>query len=214
MAGRKRTVVVFKFSANVPQFIMDAERLLSTITSERARQYIKITAKTKAQIKAHIKTLVQKQVIVNSGGRGAVFPRNRAMADVQNDIRELVRLVQKKADETEDEQQRLIMIEICGMKVKKPGGRTRQVFSAENDLEYGGVILRASSGGKRATHQWEYSTNKVNWITLPATWQATTKVMGLNPGAKCYFRHRLLTSDGEGNWEMTKAFRVVGFDEN
>jgi len=213
MPKTKHVVVVFKFASNVPQFMQDAATLLSIITGPNAKKHIKITAKMVAQIKAHLKVLTQKQTAVKSGARGAVLFRDIAVTELQNDIRELIRLVQKKADETKDELEKVVVIKSCGMQIKKTGGRTRQVFSAENDLAQGGVILRASSGGRRATHQWEYSLNKVNWVTLPATWQATTRVMGLTPGAKYYFRHRLLTTDGEGNWEITRALRVVGFDE-
>ncbi len=213
MPKTKHVVVVFKFAVNVPQFMQDAAALLSSITSPNAKKHIKITAKMVAQIKAHLKILSQKQTTVKSGGRGAVLLRDMAVTELQNDIRELVRLVQKKADETKDELEKIVVIKSCGMKIKKTGGRTRQMFNAENDLVHGGVILRATGAGKRDSHQWEHSLNKVNWIRLPSTVQATTRVMGLTAGAKYYFRHRLLTKEGERNWEITRALRVAGFDE-
>lgn len=213
MPKTKHVVVVFKFASNVPRFMQDAATLLSIITGPNAKKHIKVTAKMVAQIKAHLKELTQKQTAVKSGGRGAAHLRDMAVTDVQNDIRELIRLVQKKADETKNELEKVVVIKSCGMQIKKTGGRTRQVFTAENDLAYGGVILRAAGAGKRDSHQWEYSQNKVNWVRLPSTVQATTRVAGLTAGAKYYFRHRLLTKEGEGNWEITRALRVAGFDE-
>ena len=214
MAKSKHMVVVFPFESSVPQFILDASALLSIISSENAKKHIKVTAKMKTQMKAHLKVLSQKQAVVKSTGRSGVLMRDMAMGDVQNDIRELIRLVQKKADETKDELKKIVIVKGCGMKIKKTGGRTRQTFKAENDLKQGGVILRAGGGGKRVIHEWEYSLNKTNWVKLPTTLQAKTKVLGLTAGAKYYFRHRLVTKDGEGYWETTLPFRVAGFNES
>lgn len=122
MPKTKHVVVVFKFAVNVPQFMQDAAALLSTITSPNAKKHIKITAKMVAQIKAHLKILSQKQTAVKSGGRGAVLLRDMAVTELQNDIRELVRLVQKKADETKDELEKIVVIKSCSMKIKKPEG--------------------------------------------------------------------------------------------
>ena len=95
------------------------------------------------------------------------------------------------------------------MAVKKTAVRHPRVFEATPGDVSGSAKLIAASAARRASYEWEYSTDGgKTWVTAPATLQAKTTVPGLTPGATVTFRYRPVTKTGEGDWSQPTSVIV------
>ena len=88
---------------------------------------------------------------------------------------------------------------------RRPCARRRRtaprVFAAKAGALSGTANLVAASAGRRASYEWEYSTDGgKTWVFAPPTLQAKTTVSGLTPGATVQFRYRPVTKTGEADW--------------
>jgi hypothetical protein len=92
------------------------------------------------------------------------------------------------------------LVESSGMALRKVGGPPKAVFAAKYGPVPGSVDLTAPASRARDPHDWELSTDQVNWKALPSTRQAKTRVTGLPIGVPHHFRHRLLTKNGTTEW--------------
>ena len=86
----------------------------------------------------------------------------------------------------------------------------RQVFTVKNGKLPGTAELLAS-GLKRGSHEWQYAANPPadGWTDAEPTVQATTIIMGLEPGKRYTFRHRSVLTDGPAAWEDPQSLIVV-----
>ncbi len=130
---------------------------------------------------------------------GTVPVRDRKRLEVKMLLEQLCAHVQAIADA--DREHAISIIESAGMAVKKPSVAPERIFAAEPGDTSGDVRLRAPKGGNRAGYEWAYSTDGMKtWVSLPITVQASTAVRGLQPGSTVYFRYRVTTKDGTGDW--------------
>ena len=134
--------------------------------------------------------------------KGAVQARNDKRAALVTLLQQLRGYIQTVADadvETAD-----TVIRSAGIAVKKTGTRKPRVFEAAPGALSGSAKLVAASAGRRASYEWQYSTDGgKTWLAAPATIQAKTTVPGFTPGATVEFRYRPVTKTGEGNWSQT-----------
>ena len=72
----------------------------------------------------------------------------------------------------------------------------------------GSVNLAAKAAAKRASYNWQYSTDQKTWTTVPPTLQAKAGVSGLTAGTLYYFRVQPLLPTGEQNWSDMVSFIV------
>ena len=98
----------------------------------------------------------------------------------------------------------------AGMDVKQFTPAQRQVFSVKNGNMPGTIVLTAGSV-KRGSHEWQYAANPPadGWTDAEPTVQATTIIMGLEPGKRYTFRHRSVLTDGPAAWEDPQSLIVV-----
>jgi hypothetical protein len=128
--------------------------------------------------------------------------------------RALVRLLQRLRDYVQsiadaDPERAASIIESAGMFVKGPRPYPAPVFRAKHGTS-GTILLFAPSAGDRAGYDWEYSLDGgETWNPLQSTRKASTKVPGLTPGMKVFFRYRPVTGAGPGNWSHPIAIIVT-----
>jgi len=70
------------------------------------------------------------------------------------------------------------------------------------------VNLAAKAPAKRASYNWQYSTDQKTWTSIPQTLQAKTGVSGLTVGTTYYFRVQALTMTGETDWTQVVSLVV------
>jgi len=134
--------------------------------------------------------------------KGAVQARNDKRAALVTLLKQLLGYIQTVADA--DVETAATVIRGAGIAVKKTPVPKQRVFAAEQGAISGSAKLLAPSAGRRASYEWQYSTDGgKTWVIAPATLQAKTTVAGLTPGATVQFRYRPVTKTGEGNWSQT-----------
>src|ERR1043165_3851318 len=98
--------------------------------------------------------------------------------------------------------QRVGIVHSAGMEVKDQAIRKKNVFSVTHGPVEGSVHLTAA-GGMNA-HQWEYTSDVVNFSTRVAaniTTSSTTYINGLKSGCKYAFFHKPIQAGAINNWE-------------
>jgi hypothetical protein len=89
-------------------------------------------------------------------------------------------------------------------KIEEPPPELDRLAQRVQGTVSGSAKLVAASAGRRASYEWQYSTDGgKTWVMAPSTLQAKTTVTGLTPGATVDFRYRPVTKTGEGNWSQT-----------
>ena len=134
--------------------------------------------------------------------KGAVAARNDKRLALVTLLQQLRNYVQTVADTNLETS--ATVIQSAGIAVRKTPAHKPRTFSAEQGAISGSARLVAASAGRRASYEWQYSTDGgKTWLVAPSTLQAKTTVTGLVPGATVEFRYRAVTKIGEGNWSQT-----------
>ena len=89
-----------------------------------------------------------------------------------------------------------------GFSVRKDSTRHKDTLAANYGLASGFVKLDAKAVSPEASYYWQWSTDMMNWLSLPETKKASTTVSGLTPATKYYFRFRALTRKGMSDWSQ------------
>jgi hypothetical protein len=93
------------------------------------------------------------------------------------------------------------IIEGAGMWVMKMPTLRQRVFAVKRARKSGSVELVAPRPAERATYYWQYSIDEMKtWISLNETVKSSTTADGFVPGTTVYFRHRVRTGKGMGDW--------------
>jgi len=133
-----------------------------------------------------------------SRAKGAREARDACLAELFDDLRALKAYVQTVADAHPQEAEAIIVS--VGMSVKHPSPRNKPLFQAVNGRVWGQVHLIARWAGDRAVYSWQFGQDGVTWEDAPQTLQARTTLSGLTRGLTYWFRMRVLTKDGEGDF--------------
>jgi len=204
----RHIIAVLKLSKKVPQAIADAKAIVQQITNSA---YFQPPAPAPdpslATVSTAISNLETAETAALARTEGAVETRDAKYVILKNTMQQVTAYVQKVADLSPADAEAIILS--SGLKVKRVSPRQPRVFSAKNDAISGTVNLLAAGAGSRASHEWQSSTTAANWISLPPTFQAKTKVTGLTPGVKMYFRHRIVNKLGVGAWDQTISLIIT-----
>jgi hypothetical protein len=95
-----------------------------------------------------------------------------------------------------------------GFSVRKDGTHNKDALAAKYGLASGDVKLEAKAVSPDASYYWQWSTDMVNWQSLPETKKASTTLSGLTPATKYYFRFRALTRKGMSDWSQIISLLV------
>ena len=102
-----------------------------------------------------------------------------------------------------------LIIESAGMAVRKAPTRRARAFEAKAGAVSGSAKLVATSASRRASYEWQYSTDGgKTWIPAPVTLKAKTTIGGLVPGATVLFKYRPVTKAGEGDWSQAVSLVI------
>jgi hypothetical protein len=132
--------------------------------------------------------------------KGAVVTRNAKYAVLRADLEHLMGSVQQVADANPATAQSLI--EGAGFAIRKTASRTKSELKIVAGAVPGSVKLSAKAVDKRASYEWQYSTDQKTWTNAPASLQAKTAITGLTVGTTYYFRFRGVTKAGEGAYSQ------------
>jgi hypothetical protein len=142
---------------------------------------------------------------------GAVMERDNQRRIVEKHIRSFHRFVQDFADNAENEKNANALIIASGFGIRRK--RTfvfKSNFSVKQDMLTGDLVLRVKSAGKRATYEWQVSTDMgENYTYLPPTLKVSTIVCNPVPYQKIFFRFRSLTPILLSNWSDPKMIIPV-----
>jgi hypothetical protein len=160
-----------------------------------------------AQVDAAVATLAKAQTATLSRTKGAVATRNTARATVRSMLQELKAHVQAAADA--DPENSVTIIQGAGMTVRKPAVRAPRVFAAKPGPVAGSVTLVTASAARRASYEWEYSTDGgKTWVAGTPTLKAKTQLTGLPSATSVEFRVRTVTKAGASDWSPPVSLLV------
>jgi hypothetical protein len=159
-----------------------------------------------ATFEADLAALDAAQAAVLTRTKGAAASRDDRLAVVRADLEYLRGGVQNAADENPIEA--AAIIEGAGMSVKRPPIRYKNPLETRQGRVPGSADLVAKAVAKRASYQWEYSTDEASWVIEPQTLKANTVISGLAPGLRYFFRFRPVTKTGPGDFSQTVSLLV------
>jgi hypothetical protein len=184
---------------SVPALITYAQSVVTAMTGNPS---FPSPVPTLAVVAAAIAALHAAESTALARTKGAVAARNDKRVALVTLLQQLRGYIQTVADA--DVETATTVIQSAGIAVKKVPANRPRVFVAEQGAASGSAKLIAASAGRRASYEWQYSTDGAKtWLMAPSTIQAKTTVVGLTPGATVEFRYRPVTKTGEGNWSQT-----------
>jgi len=193
-----RSLALLKLPRSVPPLISVAKAIVRSMTGNASFPNPQPTLAAVAQAIADLEVA---ESVAQMRTRGAVARRDDRRRELVVVLEQLRGHVQAVADANLENAAALI--ESAGLAVRKAASRAPRVFAARPGIVSGQVKLVTARVAKRASYDWEYSTDGgKTWLALPSTLQTTTTVSGLQPGSTAYFRHRALIRTGEGDWSQ------------
>jgi hypothetical protein len=156
---------------------------------------------------ADIAALEEAEVRVLTRAMGMVPVRDEKLLAVHSDLGTLKSYVQRVADDHPDSA--AAIIESAGMSVKQSSGHGKPDFEVKPGPVSGSVRLVARAAQGRASYDWEYGTDGSAWTRADSTVRADAELYGLARGTRYFFRCRLVTKAGVGNWGRVLSW-VVG----
>ena len=195
-------------SLNFPKKEADFLLFVTNLSTKMANNpYFPNPPPALATLGAAIADLHAAQVATASRAKGTATVRNEKRAVVVGLIQQARGYVQGVADATPENAASII--ESAGFAVRKAPVRGARAFEARQGAVSGSAKLVAVSAGKRASYEWQYSTDGgKSWILAPVTLQAKTSIAGLAVGSTVQFRYRAVLKGGEGDWSQTVALVV------
>ena len=150
------------------------------------------------QISAHVDDLEDKNLDAIVRRVGALEARSAARLLVIVDMHQFKAFVQAAADR--DMARGAAIITGAGLGVLTKGRRQKQIAAALRGERYRGGVRHGALRRGPGDVFWQMSANRTDWLDLPPTMQANTSVSGLAPLMLHFFRYRVLTRKGLGDW--------------
>jgi hypothetical protein len=189
--------------SQVPALISLAKGIVTAMTSNAT---FPTPQPTLAALTAAINDLETAEAATQARTRGAAATRNTKKGVLLNLLEQMRGYVQAIANASLDSS--AAIIQSAGIGLKKVPVRPKRVFAASPGAVSGTVKLITESAAPRASYEWQSSVDGgKTWVSLAATLQAKTTVLGLTPGAAVSFRYRAVTKTGEGDW--AQAIQVI-----
>jgi len=196
--GINRAVVTLKLPRPVPALIKYGRAMVTAMTNNAN---FTNPEPALASVSAALDELQVAETATQARTRGAAATRNDKRATLVQLLEQVKGYIQKTADANMENG--AAIIQSAGVSVKKPAARAPRTFEAKPGPVSGSVKLVAKSAARRASYEWQYSTDGgKTWLSAPVTLQAKTIVQGLIPGGTVTFRYRGVTKAGEGDWSQ------------
>jgi hypothetical protein len=97
----------------------------------------------------------------------------------------------------------------AGMSLKDARGPSPADFTVKQGRNSGSVVLVARAVARKASYDWQYSTDEETWTSAETTFLAKTKLVGLAAGTRYFFRFRARTREGLKDWSQVISLLVV-----
>lgn len=198
-----RPIAALKLPTTPPALIKRAEVIAAAVTGNA---HFPTPRPPLATLTADITAADAAETTAKTRAPGSATTRDDRCLVVVADLQQLRSYVQEVADATPASGAQII--ESAGMFVRTVSRRTKPAFAVEQGAVSGSVKLAVKAAGRRASYEWQTSADQKTWSTLPTTVKAATTVSALTPGATVFFRYRVVTSAGEGDWSQILSFLV------
>jgi hypothetical protein len=200
-----RVIVALNMSRRMADFTAYAKFIAQRLAAEAV---FPTPALPLAVFEADVTALEEAEERVLTRTMGTAAARNAKLRVVRSDLDTLKSYVQRIAD-AHPAGEAAAIIEIAGMSVKKSSGHGKPDFEVKPALVSGSVRLFARAARTRASYDWEYGTDESSWTRADSTVRADTALYGLERGTRYFFRYRLVTRAGVGDWSRVLSW-VVG----
>ncbi|MBI3502630.1 MAG: hypothetical protein HY063_12640 [Bacteroidetes bacterium] len=142
-----------------------------------------------------------------SKARGTAAARTVAKKPMTNQMHLLQGYVQGLADDLNNTEKAVALIESSGFDVELRTPHSKDDFTATNTKVKGTVKLavnvkKVMHGEKRFSVQWQLTLDKITFTDLPVTTKGTTKVPGLTHATTYFFRFQVTLKDGAHGWSQ------------
>jgi hypothetical protein len=97
----------------------------------------------------------------------------------------------------------------AGMSLKNTRGPSRADFAVKQGRTSGSVVLLAGAVARKASYDWQYSTDEETWTSAETAFRAKTTLAGLAAGTRYFFRFRARTPKGLRNWSRVISLIVT-----
>ena len=187
-----RSLVVLVLPKSVPALLTYTDNILKRMTGNSS---FANPNPTLAAISAANDDLRAAEAAALSRVKGAAVARDAKRKTLVTLLQQMRSYIQSVSDA--DEPNGAVIIESAGLAVRKKAARRARVFAAKPGRTAGAAALVTAQAGKRASYEWDYSTDGgKTWVLAPSTLQAKTTIAGLTPGATVQFRYRAVTKAG------------------
>jgi hypothetical protein len=161
-----------------------------------------------ATVESDLSALSTAETAVLSRVKGAALTRDAKLAIVHDDFKSWLTYVQGVANAATPANAPAL-IEGAGFAVRRVTSRNKPAFAVKAGSVTGSVKLEAKAPGRRASYNWQYSTDQKTWTSLPETLQSKTIASGLTAGTVYFFRVQILLPKGEENWSQVVSLLVA-----
>jgi hypothetical protein len=193
-----RSVAVLKLPRPVPAALTYSRNIVTAMTGNKS---FPTPTPPLTDVTTAINDLDQAEQAALTKVHGAVATRNQQRLALLAKLELLRGYVQNIADA--DREQASGIIQSANMQVRKVPTRVKRVFAAKQGAVSGSVTLVTASAGRRASYDWEWSSDGgKTWQALPTTLQTKTSMTGLQPAASYSFRYRFVVKTGVGDWSQ------------
>ena len=199
-----RSIAVIKLGNTVPLILAQAKTMVTEIAANAS--IFTTPNPSLAALNSQITALETAQTAALSRVSGAVEIRNVKLQDLIQSLHIARTYVEGIANANSSSAP--ATIKAAGMLVKKSVAHAKQELAAKQGAISGSVTILAKSAGPRATYSWQWSPDDKVWNDLPQTLKARTSTVNLAVGVVHYFRFRVLTKAGLGEWSNVVSLLV------
>ncbi len=198
-----RALAVLRLPRNVSALVIFADGVVQGATGNF---YFPSPTPTLAALQKAIDDLQAAEADALTRARGAVAVRNEKRQVLVTRLEEFRTYVQSTADASPENGSSII--QSSGLALRKTPVRAARGFHAKAGAVSGTVKVIAPAAARRASYEWQYSTDGTSWRSMPSTLQSRTSIAGLEPLTTVHLRYRAVIRTGEQDWSQAISFVV------
>ena len=199
-----RVLAALNLPRPVPKLLKSSAAIIASLTGNT---YFPTAGPLLTTLGNAQQALTTAETATKTRAQGTVANRNQAMTTLIAGLHSARALVQQVADADPAHAQAIIAS--AGMTVRKPTTVSKAPFVAKPGGVSGTVKLVARAAGKRASYEWQWSSDGGHtWTVLPPTIDAKTTVSGIVAGTYQQFRYRSVTKAGASDWSQPTSVLV------
>ena len=203
----KRPIAVFKAPKPIDKYIFKVRALIINLLANPG--YFSGVSPSPATVTTNVGNLELKQGRVVAKKVGAAALRDVQLKRVKANVNDLIAEVQSLADNSDNEETAIAIIQAAGLGVKVNGVRIKAPFEVKCKKGFSGIAFLRMKKVLGASYDWQVSYNKgKTWVPLPGTKPANTQLENITPGSKLLFRGRANVGHVAGEWKTEELIVV------